>query len=764
MRIALLGPTPVPRAYGGMDRFLAGLAEALRRRHPTDLVTLPVDERSAEGVLKGYYDFYHLDVSDYDLVISTKAPSFMVRHPIHVSYLNHRLRVFYDRYRPGDDQQARMRRLIHWMDHAALQPERTARLFTIGHTVRRRLQRWGGLKAAVVHHPTTFQPAAPQPGRYFLAPGRLHAWKRVDLIVEAMKRSRAETELRVTGTGPEAEQLERQAGGDPRIRFLGHLSEEELAEAYAGAIATLFTPIQEDLGLVTFESFLGEKPVITTADAGEPAEIVEHERTGLIAEPTPEALARCMNRLAAHPDQAAAMGRAGRPVAEAVTWDGVVEVLLGAAEHIRRERRPRSRHTRSGDGRYHLLVTDNQMVDPPVGGGRVRIWELFRHLPDEFVTTYLGTHDHPGPLFRDQWLAPNFREIVMPLTTVHFKAHELWRRLTRGDATIDVTIPLLLGRCSPRYRRLLAEHLSGCDLLVCEHPWMWPFLPNGSVLPRIYDAQNCEAAVKTPLLSRTLAGRYLARQVERIERRAVSDSDLVVACSPSDVEQLERRYGCGAERIHLAPNGVDCREIQPAEPEAKPRLRRRLGLPAAGPLAVFTGSRYEPNLQAVEFIIDRLAPVFPEVVFVVVGSVGPMWRERHTGDPPGHVRLLGEITSDRLIAAYQAADLGLNPMLQGSGTNIKMLDYMAAGLAILTTPVGARGLAGRDGEHWRLAEVDHFEGALRQMLEAAGFRRELGARARGLAESRYDWVAIGAELGRRLTDLLDARGRNGRAG
>ncbi|MBI1784313.1 hypothetical protein HYR69_04140, partial [Candidatus Sumerlaeota bacterium] len=78
MKIALLSPTPVPPTFGGMDRLLEGLAEALRQHHPTDLVTIPCDERSREGVLKGYYDFYHLDLSAYDRVISYKAPAYMV--------------------------------------------------------------------------------------------------------------------------------------------------------------------------------------------------------------------------------------------------------------------------------------------------------------------------------------------------------------------------------------------------------------------------------------------------------------------------------------------------------------------------------------------------------------------------------------------------------------------------------------------------------------------------------------------------------------
>ena len=132
MRIAVVSSMPVPLVYGGMNRLLEGLSDALRQRHPTDLVTLPVDERTAEGVVKGYYDFYHMDLSAYDVAISYKAPAYMVNHPVQVLYLSHRMRVFYDLYEPRDTAHARMRRLIHWMDNWALSTERIPHLYTIG--------------------------------------------------------------------------------------------------------------------------------------------------------------------------------------------------------------------------------------------------------------------------------------------------------------------------------------------------------------------------------------------------------------------------------------------------------------------------------------------------------------------------------------------------------------------------------------------------------------------------------------------------------
>ena len=409
------------------------------------------------------------------------------------------------------------------------------------------------------------------------------------------------------------------------------------------------------------------------------------------------------------------------------------------------------------DDRIRLLVTDNQIIDPPVGGGRLRIWELYRHLPADFVTIYVGTHDHPGPVYRDRWLAPNFREIIMPLTMVHFKAHGLWRRLTRGDATVDVTIPLLLGLCSPRYRRLIDTCLPGVDALVYAHPWMFPFLPARLAIPRIYDSQNCEGVLKRTLLDRTIAGRYLARRVVETEGAAARAADRVLVVTEQDAAQFRELYGIAASRLVSVPNGVDCSRIRPPAREDKPGLKRRLDLPEAT-LAVFIGSQYGPNNDAADYLIRTLAPAVPDITIGIVGGVGTAWRERHPGQPlPANVRLFGTVEIAKLDLILQAADIGINPMTRGSGTNIKMLDFMAAGLAILTTAVGARGIS---GTAWVLAEIEMFPAELRALAADAGRRGRLGEEARRRAEEHHDWKGVSARLAQTLRDLVgrpDAR-------
>ena len=91
----------------------------------------------------------------------------------------------------------------------------------------------------------------------------------------------------------------------------------------------IYPPYDEDFGYVTLEAFLAKKPVVTATDSGGPNEFVVDDVNGFVRAPEPEALADAINRLAADRRRAAAFGDAGYDARAQVTWDGVIEKLVG---------------------------------------------------------------------------------------------------------------------------------------------------------------------------------------------------------------------------------------------------------------------------------------------------------------------------------------------------------------------------------------------------------------------------------------------------
>src|SRR5262249_43147805 len=150
------------------------------------------------------------------------------------------------------------------------------------------------------------------------------------------------------------------------------------------------------------EAMLSHKPVITCTDSGEPSRLIEHGKSGFVTPPQPAAIASALQQLVQNRSLAASLGEEAFRRAPKHSWIDIAERRLAEAK---RSSRATSQPHRASGGRTKLLVADNQVLDPPVGGGRIRIHELYRHIAREgFEVAYVGAYDWPGPAYREQRL------------------------------------------------------------------------------------------------------------------------------------------------------------------------------------------------------------------------------------------------------------------------------------------------------------------------------------------------------------------------
>ena len=111
-----------------------------------------------------------------------------------------------------------------------------------------------------------------------------------------------------------------------------------------------------------------------------------------------------------------------------------------------------------------------------------------------------------------------------------------------------------------------------------------------------------------------------------------------------------------------------------------------------------------------------------------------------------NVVLLGRISDEEKQALYRTADVALNPMTSGSGTNIKMLDYMAAGLPVISTPVGARGLGLKSYENAIICEIPEFPEKIKQIFSDSELHAKISLNGRRAIEEKFDWRTIASEM------------------
>jgi glycosyltransferase involved in cell wall biosynthesis len=332
-----------PFVSGGAEIHVRELARALSARDfRVELVSLPFhahppSEVTRQALAWRLIELRHATGESIDLVIPTKFPSYLVRHHRKVAWVFHQYREAYDLlgtpHSPlgtsASDQEVVA--TVRAMDQAALGECRT--IFTNSRNVAARLARFNAMAATPLYPPPQLL------GRYrcdsysdfLLAPGRLEATKRPELLLRAFARARGDARLKVAGAGALREDLERLAaslGIAERVQFLGFVGEDELLSLYAQCRGVVYVPYDEDFGYVTVEAFLSRKPVVTTHDSGGPLEFVEDGSTGFVAAATPEALGDALDRLLAAP--AATLAEMGHEAARRVagiTWDNVVDRL-----------------------------------------------------------------------------------------------------------------------------------------------------------------------------------------------------------------------------------------------------------------------------------------------------------------------------------------------------------------------------------------------------------------------------------------------------
>ena len=397
------------------------------------------------------------------------------------------------------------------------------------------------------------------------------------------------------------------------------------------------------------------------------------------------------------------------------------------------------------NGRPRLAVAVTFPIDPPRGGGQVRAFNLYRELARKFDVhlVTLGSHG-TRPAYKQ--LAPGMWERRVPKSAEH-SAQEAGLERDAGAVVTDVAMTRLY-RQTPEYLGALRESIHGACAVVACHPYTFPAIREVTDLPVWYEAQDVEAELKAKMLRRGWRARSLLSDVRRVEKACCKDAELVWACSGEDREELIRRYRAKPERVLVVPNGVSLQEVGYVPPALRREYKQRLGM-SDRYLALFIASWHEPNVIAAEALVD-LASQVTSVQFLIVGSVGLALQRPRL---PDNVELMGTVSSEFKQAVLGVADVALNPVTTGSGTNIKMLDYFAAGVPVISTPFGARGLGIRPGEHYLAAEPDGFGDILRQLHTAPPTQLDAMVQsARTHVELHLSWSAIAQDLLATLPD------------
>jgi glycosyltransferase involved in cell wall biosynthesis len=343
IRRIVVADAQVPFVQGGAELHVAALIEQLRRReYAVEHVALPFrgdlkTELLAQAAAWRLLELTSNGHQPIDLLIATRFPSYFARHPRKVAWVIHQHRTAYElagtKYSAFEHTEAdvALRQKLMELDRRVLGECR--RIFTNAQNTANRLMKFNGIAAQALYHPPPLaERLSPGPyGDYVLSVGRLETVKRPDLPIRALA-SVPKLRLVVVGEGSQREAAERvaaEAGVADRVIFEGRAEGDRLVQLYRESLGVIYAPYDEDYGYVTLEAFLAAKPVITASDSGGTLEFVTDGENGFVCAPDAESVASALARLVENPSLAGELGARGRRRAQHITWDGVVEQLVG---------------------------------------------------------------------------------------------------------------------------------------------------------------------------------------------------------------------------------------------------------------------------------------------------------------------------------------------------------------------------------------------------------------------------------------------------
>jgi glycosyltransferase involved in cell wall biosynthesis len=388
--------------------------------------------------------------------------------------------------------------------------------------------------------------------------------------------------------------------------------------------------------------------------------------------------------------------------------------------------------------RLLILWLKTGPLHPLDTGGKLRTYHMARELARRHHITYLA-------------LCPPDTTAEIKSQASDYSAERIWlpwhearkgspRFFTELLGNAFSALPYTVQKyASADMAAAIARHAPAHDLIVCDFltpavNWLRAGPP---ATPALLFQHNVEALIWRRLADNATGVKKIYfesqwRRLWKFERDACARFRSVVGVSDEDCELMRREYSL-ANVAGSVPTGVDTDYFQP--PSA-PRTPREL---------VFLGSMdWMPNVDGIVWFAEEIWPVLksrcPGVTLAIVGR-RPTAKVRELAARDPAIRVTGTVPDVRPHLATATAMIV--PLRVGGGTRIKIYEGMATGIPVVSTRIGAEGLAVRDGEHIALADAPaDFADATARVLEEPATAERIGTGGLRLVREQFSWGKV----------------------
>lgn len=425
-------------------------------------------------------------------------------------------------------------------------------------------------------------------------------------------------------------------------------------------------------------------------------------------ESDPEQFVAELERIAANPDLLDSIGQNGYELAmEHYAWESIAARTAGVIESLVTEKATAFKRS--------VLVLNDYDSFAGIGGGGTRTRGLYAAVSEWSPVVFVSFSD--DGYLQSREYAKNIIVINVPKTREHLT--ELQHVNARFHVSADDIVASRHSASNVYLATVYKVLRQYARSIVIEHCYL-ASIPRAWGDRFVYSSHNNETELKRLLLNAHPLKEALLRDVEQLERFAVENSAATIAVSREDAESLVK-YKRASGPVIVVRNGA----AEPAQGEAVEQNKAKLYNQLGERGVVFLGSAHMPNVEAARFVTNVLAPQCPDVQFHLLGSVcGTVI------GCPANVKLWGVVDDEIKSALMQSCLLAINPVLSGSGSNVKLADYIGNGLYVVTSEFGQRGYPESVHEHLDVVPLDGFVAAIQHALGQPGLHTVQARKAR----------------------------------
>lgn len=393
-----------------------------------------------------------------------------------------------------------------------------------------------------------------------------------------------------------------------------------------------------------------------------------------------------------------------------------------------------------------ILILDEEFPFPLNTGKRIRTFNLIVRLAKKHQVYYLAYGINGSVGFKaltQAGITPLAVERqIPPKSGVLFYFRLLLNLFSRYPYIV-----------SSHYSSLFADKLSDClkqirfDIVIAEWTPYAVYLNEVKDSKKVIVAHNLEHRIweryfrnESNLLKKWYIGRQ-QKKVRRFEIESFASVDAVTAVSPVEAEEIVRH---GKDlTVEVVPNGVDLDYFSSEDVET------------ASSSMIFVGSmNWRPNQDAIQYFVREIFPLIKKDIKDAQATfVGQ--------DPPAAILKLGDIAGIEIVGRVddvrpfvRKAAVYIVPLRIGGGTRLKILEAMAMKKAIVSTSVGAEGIAVAPDVNILIGDnPETFAAQVKKLITNRNLGQKLGNAGRELVEREYGWDRIAAALDNFLSRL-----------